>query len=148
VSALRDRLEADLRTAMRARDEVTRDTLRMVLSSIKKREIDEDRPTSDEDVLAILAHATKTRQDSAEQFEQAGRPELAAKERQELAVVARYLPEKLSEDEVRTIVQGLVRELGIESRKDLGRLMKELMARHRGEIDGKTAQRIAGELVG
>jgi hypothetical protein len=145
--SLRERIEADLKTAMKARDDVTRDTLRMVLSSVKKVEIDSGRATTDADVLGVLKTAAKTRQESAEQFAAAGRTDLAQKEQSELAVVARYLPQQMSEDDVRALVQRLISELGITSKKDLGKLMKVLMSRHKDELDGKLAQRIAGELV-
>jgi len=144
---LRERIEADLKTAMKARDELARDTLRMVLSSIKKVEIDTNQPTTDADVLAVLKTAAKTRQESAEQFAAAGRTDLATKERAELEVVGCYLPKQMSEDEVRALVQRLIAELGIASKKDLGKLMKALMSQHKDELDGKLAQRIAGELV-
>jgi len=145
---IRERIEADLKAAMRARDEITRDTLRMVLSVLKKREIDEDSPTTDADSLAALKGAAKMRQDAASQFESAGREDLARKERAEMEVIARYLPKQKSEQEVRAIVAGLVDELEIRSKQDLGKLMKAVMSRHKGEVDGKLVQRIAGELVG
>ena len=145
---IREQIEADLKTAMRARDETARDTLRMVLAAIKKREIDEDSATTDADALAALRHAAKMRQDAASQFESAGRGDLAQKERAEMEVIARYLPRQKSEQEVRTIVENLVSELEIRSKQDLGKLMKAVMSRHKGEVDGKLVQRIAGELVG
>ena len=144
---IRERIEADLKTAMRARDEIARDTLRMVLSALKQREIDGDSPTTDADSTAVLRNAAKMRQDAASQFESAGREDLARKERAELEVIARYLPKQKSEQEVRAIVEGLVDELAIRSKADLGKLMKAVMSRHKGEVDGKLAQRIAGELV-
>jgi hypothetical protein len=145
---IRERIEADLKTAMRARDEIARDTLRMVLSALKQREIDDDSQTTDADSLAVLRHAAKMRQDAASQFESAGREDLAQKERAEMRVIAGYLPKQKSEQEVRAIVAGLVDELEIRSKQDLGKLMKAVMSRHKDEVDGKLVQRIAGELVG
>jgi uncharacterized protein YqeY len=92
-------------------------------------------------------NGAKTRQESIDQFGKAGRADLVAKESAELEVIRRYLPKALSEAETRALVGQLVAELGIASKKDLGRLMKELMVRHKGAVDGKLAQRIAGELV-
>ena len=145
--ALREQIAKDVKEAMRARDDVARDTLRMLLASIKKLEIDEGRDAVDADVVAALKTASKTRQDSAQQFAAAGREDLASKERAELAVVARYLPKQMSEADTRRLVADLVEELEIRSPKDLGKLMKTLMTRHRDEVDGKLAQKIASELV-
>ena len=147
MSELLKRLQGDIAAAMRAKDDLARDTLRMVAAEVKKRAIDDDVEPTDESVQAVLRHASKTRQDAAEQFEQAGRTDLATKERRELEVLAQYLPKQLGEDEVRSIVRDLVAELGLESKRDMGRLMKALMERHRGVVDGKTAQRFAGEFL-
>jgi uncharacterized protein YqeY len=144
--ALRERLEADLKAAMLARDEVARDTLRMVLSDVKKKEIDEGE-IGEEGVLAVLAKASKTRQESIDQFQSAGRVDLATKERAELEVLKRYLPTALSEQETRELVQRLLKELGIQGKQDIGRLMKAVMAQYKGKVDGKLVQRIASELV-
>lgn len=146
-SALRERLESDVKVAMKAGDPVTRDTLRMVLAALKKLDVDLGREVTDEDALAALMNGAKTRQESIDQFGKAGRADLVAKESAELEVIRRYLPKALSEEETRALVAKLVAELGIASKKDLGRLMKELMVRHKGAVDGKLAQRIAGELV-
>ncbi len=145
--SLRATLEADIRTAMRGGDATTRDTLRMVVAAVKQAEIDLDQELSDEEVQKVLATAKKTRIDAAEQFEAAGRMELAAVERKQLEVVARYLPKQLDEDVLRGVITGLIEELGVSSRQDTGRVMKELMGRHRGEADGRAAQKILGELL-
>lgn len=147
MSALLARLEQDVRAAMRARDEVKRDTLRMVLSSIKATAIDRNRDPSDEDVVAALLHAQKTRRESIEQFEKGGRADLADAERAELAVLEPYLPSQLGEAEVRAAAAAVIAELGATSKKDLGRVMKALLARHKGALDGKLASRIVGELL-
>jgi uncharacterized protein YqeY len=144
---LLERLQADVKEAMRAHDDVARDALRMVVAAVKGREIDSDRPLTDADVLDAVRHAVKTRTDSAEQFEAAGRPELAAKERREIEVLSRYLPRQLSEEQTRELVQRLIAETGAASRRDLGKLMKAVMAGHRGQVDGKLVQRLAAELL-
>jgi len=145
--SLRADLEADVRGAMRAGDTTARDTLRMVLAAVKQTEIDLDRELNDDEVRKILATAKKTRQDAAEQFEAAGRPELAAIERAQQEVVVRYLPRQLDEAATRAVLAALLEELGVASKQDTGRVMKELMTRHRGEIDGRAAQQILGELL-
>lgn len=144
---LRERLEADLKTAMRGGDAVTRDTLRMVLATVKSREIDSDDGVGDEEVLAIVTAARKTRRESIDQFESAGREDLAAKERAEIAVLEAYLPQELDEAATRELLGELSAELGVTTRAEQGKVMKALMARHKGAVDGKLASRLLGELL-
>lgn len=136
---LREKIEADLKKAMLERDEVTRDTLRMLKSELMTLE--------DPDEMAVLTRAVKSRRDSVESYREAGRQDLVDKEEAQIGVIERYLPKQLSEEEATEVVRGLVEELGISSKKDLGRLMKEVMARHRGQIDGKLASKLAGQLL-
>jgi uncharacterized protein YqeY len=146
--SLQAKIEADLKTAMREHDDVARDTLRLVLSEIKRKqnELLKDELTPDEE-QAVLLRAVKTRQESIEQFDKAGRGDLASKERAELAVIQTYLPKMMSDDEARAAVKSLIAELKITSKKDIGALMKPLMAKYKGLIDGKVAQKIIGELL-
>jgi len=146
-NGLLERLTADSREAMRARDDVARDTLRMVLAAAKSREIETNRVPDDGEVLELLRHAVKTRTDSVQQFEAAGRAELAAKERREIEILTGYLPAQLSEDETRALVQRVVAETGAASKRDLGRVMKGVLAGHKDVVDAKLVQRIAGELL-
>jgi uncharacterized protein YqeY len=145
--SLRTQLEDDIRDAMRARDELKRDTLRMVVAAVKQAEIDLDRDMTDDEVLKVLATARKTRVDAAEQFEAAGRTDLAAIERAQIEVVVGYLPQQLNDDELRTVVQELIAELGASGPQAKGQVMKALMGRHRGRVDGKAAQQLLGELL-
>jgi uncharacterized protein YqeY len=146
--SLQSTIEADLKTALREKKEVARDTLRLVLSDLKKKqnELLKDALTPDEE-QAVLLRAVKTRQESIEQFDKAGRSDLASKERAELAVIQAYLPKMMSEDEARAAVKSLIAELKITSKKDMGALMKPLMAKYKGLIDGKVAQKIIAELL-
>ncbi len=146
--SLRERLEADVKQAMRARDEVARDTLRMVVAEVKKQDIDGDAPLDEAGVMAVVAKAAKTRHESLEQFEKAGREDLAAVERAQLAVLDRYLPKQLSEDETRALVAETIERLGVTEKNDVGRVMKEIMSAHRGTVDGKRVQALAAELLG
>ena len=99
--SLQDQLDADLKTAMRAKDDLSRGVLRMILADLKNRKIEEQRELTDDDVVAVLKRGVKTRKDSIAQYESGGRPELAAQEEAEIAVLAKYLPQELSEDETR-----------------------------------------------
>jgi uncharacterized protein YqeY len=145
--ALLEKLQADVKTAMLAKDQVTRDTLRLLISAVKKHELEGGKEITDELTLSTLQNAAKTRQESIDQFSKAGREDLATKERAELEVVRRYLPRQLTEDETRGVVQRLISELKITSKKDVGVLMKAVMARYKNEVDGKTVQKVAGEYL-
>jgi len=145
--SLRAKLEDEVKAAMRAGDATARDTLRMVLSKLKGAEIDSGKESTDTDVLAALTYAVKTRRESIEQFDQAGRTDLADVERAQVAVLERYLPKQLTEAEARDAAAGVIAELGATSKQDLGRVMKTLLARHKGALDGKLAGRIVGELL-
>jgi hypothetical protein len=145
--SLWEQVETDLKVAMRAKDELARDTLRMVLADLKNKRIALGEDLDDNAELGVLKRAVKTRIESAEVYEKADRQDLAKKERAEIAVLEGYLPKMLSEDETRTLVEKTVAELGISSKKDMGSLMKALMARHKSEVDGKTVQKVAGEFL-
>jgi len=145
--SLYERLREDIVSAMRAKDELTRDTLRMVVASIKRKEIDDNRPLTEEEVLAVVRSAVKTRKDSLGQFTKAGRTDLAEKEESEINVLAGYLPKQLDEAETRALIARLVEETGAASAADPGRVMKALMAGHKGLVDGKLAQIVLGELL-
>ncbi len=144
---LQERIENDLKDAMRQGDALTRGTLRMVLAAVKNRRIETGKELAEPEVMAVLQKAVKSREDSARQYDDAGRAELAANERAEVEVIRRYLPAEMSDDELRGIVKTAIDELGITSRKELGKLMKKVMADHRGAVDGKSVQGIAGELL-
>ena len=145
---IRTQVEADIKAAMLAGETVRRDTLRMVLAALKNRRIELGRDLEDADELAVVSSAVKSRQDSAQQYDDAGRAELAEKERAEIEVIQGYLPRQLSEEETRTIVTELVAELGVTQKQELGKVMKAVMARYKGQIDGKLVQRIAAESLG
>lgn len=139
---MKERIERDMKAALKNGDSLTKDTCRMLLAAIKNDEIAKRRDLSAEECLAVLNRAVKTRQDAAELYEKGGRPELAEKERKEIEIVRRYLPRQMSEEELQRAVEEIVRELGVTSKKDLGRVMKELTARHPGLVDGRMASRI------
>lgn len=132
-----DRIKNDLKEAMRGGDATAVSTLRMLMSQFQYARIEAGHDLQEAEVLAILERAVKTRREAIEQFEKGGRADLAAKERAEIAVVQRYLPEAMSPEAVAAAVDALIGELGATGKKDLGRVMKEFMARHRGRVDGK-----------
>ncbi len=141
------RIQADLKEAMKAKNALVRDTLRLVTSEMKNRQIELGRDLNEEEQVAVMARCVKQRRDSVEQYEKAGRQELADQEKAEISVIEGYLPEQMSEDEVRAAVQAAITESGATSMKDMGAVMKVLMAKHKGQIEGKAAQRFVGELL-
>jgi uncharacterized protein YqeY len=132
---------------MRSGDVETRDTLRLLVAALKNKRIELGREPNEAEELQVLQKQVKMREDSVAQYAAAGREDLAAKERAEIAVIARYLPARMSEDDVRALVARTIREVGASSKADLGKVMKAVMAAHQGKLDGKTVQRLAGELL-
>lgn len=141
------KLQDDMRRAMKAGDALTRDTLRLVITDLKKKELDLARELKPDEELAVLQKCVKSREDSVTQYDGAGRKDLADRERAEIGVIQRYLPELLGEDATRTIVRDTIQKLGLTSKKDLGQVMKAVLAEHKGQVDGKLVQRLAGELL-
>ena len=137
--SLLEQINADLKKAMLERDELTRDTLRMVKSEL----LTLDKP----DDLAVLSRAVKSRRDSIKSYIEGGRQDLADREQAEIEVIERYLPKQLSEEEAREAIAAIVGELGVSSKKELGRVMKEIKARFPGQVDGKLASSIAAQLL-
>jgi uncharacterized protein len=139
VSKLKDRLQADLTGAIRARDEVTTATLRMALAAISTEEVagSSARELSDDEVLKVLAREAKKRREAAEAFGSAGRPELAERERAEGAVLDRYLPTQLTDEEVAELVRAAVEETGATGMPHMGAVMRAAQARAAGRADGR-----------
>jgi hypothetical protein len=140
VSELKDRLRADLTTAIKARDELRSSTLRMVLTAITNAEVagKVSRELTDEDVIGVLSAEAKKRREAAEAFDAAGRIESAAKERAEAGVLADYLPAQLSEDEIVGLITATIAELGVaeEGPRAMGRVMGALQPQVKGRADG------------
>lgn len=141
ASELKSRIQNDLNQSRKDRDKLRTLVLSTALSEIKNREIDGGKPVDDEGVVQVLAKAIKQRDDAAEQFRDAGREELAEKEEAQAEVLRAYLPEGLSEDEVRA----MVREIVAGGATDMGPVMGQLMPRIRGRFDGGEANRIVRE---
>lgn len=138
MSTLEQRLHDDLTAAIRARDEVTSATLRMALTAVKNEAVSgtEARALSDADVVAVLGREAKKRRESATAYDDANRPELAARERAELVVLEGYLPAQLGDDELAALVAEAVAETGADSPKQMGQVMKVLTPRIAGRADG------------
>jgi uncharacterized protein YqeY len=151
--SLKERLRSDLTTAIKARDNLRSSTLRMVLTSITNAEVagKQARELTDEDVLGVLTSESKKRREAAEAFADAGRDAQAEKEKAEAAVIADYLPEQLSTDEVDALVAETIDELGVrgDGMKAMGRVMGVLTPRTKGRADGGVvAAAVRRELAG
>jgi uncharacterized protein YqeY len=138
MDALETRLHDDLTTAIRARDEVSSATLRMALTAVKNEAVSgtEARELSDADVVVVLGREAKKRRESAAAYDEAKRPELAARERAELVVLETYLPAQLDDAELAELVAAAVAETGADSPKQMGQVMKVLTPRVAGRADG------------
>jgi uncharacterized protein len=134
---LRERLQSGITAAMRSGDALRRDTLRMAANSIYNAEKRDKRTYSDDEVAAILAREVKTRRESIDAFTKGGREDLASKEAAEIAILAEFMPEPLSEDELRGLIDEAVGATGAATPRDLGKVMGWLSPRTRGRADGR-----------
>ena len=153
MSALKDQLQSDLTTAIKSRDEVTAATIRMALTAITNEEVSgkEARALSDDDVLTVLGREAKKRREAAEAYDAASRPELADRERAELEVIARYLPQPLTDDEVRAVVEAAVAEVmaaGATGGQAMGAVMKIVQPQVKGRADGGAVAALVKSALG
>lgn len=136
---LRDDINNALKQAMKAHDERRVSTLRLINSALKNADIEargqSKGPLSDEELLGLLQKMIKQRQESVELYEKGERPELAAKEREEIAIIAAYLPKQMSETEALAAIAAVIKDVGASSMKDMGKVMAALKERHAGEMD-------------
>ncbi len=145
--SLKEQIKADIKEAMRAKDTARRDTLRNLSAAIKQIEVDERKELTDSDVETILTKYAKQREDALAQFKEAGRDDLVAKEEAELVIVRSYLPEPLSDDELKEAVESLVKELGATSMKDMGKIMGAMKQKFGSRADGGKVNRIVKEIL-
>jgi uncharacterized protein YqeY len=136
--SLRDRLTEDLKLAMKARDQLRMDVIRMIKAAVLNKEVEMKKDLDDAEMSRIMTTMIKQRKESVEQYEKGQRTELAAKERQEITIIESYLPQPLSPEELDRTVDAVIREMGASSAKDMGAAMKAVMARLAGQpVDGK-----------
>lgn len=141
--SLKERIVKDMTAAMKSKEAARLSTLRMVKAAVQNREIEKGEPLSDEELGKLLQSLVKQRRDSVEQYEKAGRAELAAKERAEIAVIEEYLPRAATREEIEQAVSAAVAETGASSRKEMGAVMKAALARLAGRnADGRTVSEV------
>ena len=145
--SLKEQLTADMKDAMKAKEAGKRrlSVIRLVRGAVRQLEIDGKKELSDEDVLGVISKEVKQRRDSIEDFKKGGRDDLVAEAEAEIAILMGYLPQQLSEDEVRSLVQEAIAVSGATSPKDMGKVMKELMPKVKGRADGKLVNGIVKE---
>ena len=145
---LQERLTEDFKAAMKAHDEVKKNTLSFARAAIKQVEVDTRKEVEDGDVLAILKKQVKMRKDALGDFEKAGRTDLLDSYKAEIAILEEYLPEQMSEDDIRKLVQETAAEVGVEGGKqNMGKLMKSVMPKVKGLADGNTVRKIIEEFL-
>ena len=136
--SLHDRLTEDLKLAMKARDQLRMDVIRMVKAAIMNKELELKKDLDDAEMSRVMTTMIKQRRESVEQFEKGNRVELAAKERQEITILESYLPQAISPEQLATIVDAAIQETGAHSLKEMGAVMKSVMIRVAGQtVDGK-----------
>ena len=136
--SLHDRLTEDLKVAMKSRDQLRMDVIRLIKAALQNKELELKKDLDDAEMSRVMATLIKQRRESVEQFEKAQRADLAAKERQEITIIERYLPQALTPQELESIVASVLTETGARSLKEMGAVMKAVMARLTGQaVDGK-----------
>ena len=143
MSQLKTKLQDDLKEAMKNKDAFKRDAIRFLMSALKQIEVDERKELSDEDIMKIIQKSLKQREDAISAFQEAGRNDLVEKETAEASLLKSYLPQQLSDDELKAIIQKHIAALGISSMKEIGKLMPVILSECAGVADGKRINLIA-----
>ena len=144
---LTEKIRAELTAAMKARNAERLSTLRMLQSAFKYQQIEVGHELSDEEAMTVIRKAVKQRLDSIEQYTKGNRPELAEKERREMELLKTWLPADLTDDEIEAGIREIVASTGAQSKKDMGKVMKEATARYKGRAEGKKIQEIVSRLL-
>jgi uncharacterized protein YqeY len=144
---LKDRLEKDLRDALRNKDEQRKATLRLVLAAIKNAEIDKRGELEEGELLAVLSKQAKQRRESAAQFAEGGREDLVAQEERELEIIEEYIPAQLSEEEIEARAREVIQEIGATTPSQMGEVMRVLMPQMKGRADGRLVNTIVTAIL-
>ena len=145
--SLAEKIATDLNSALKSGDKVRVVILRMIKSAIKNREIEKGEAPGNDEIEGIFRTFVKRAKESIEQFSKAERTDLVEKEKAELAIIQEYLPKQLSGDETREIIRNAIAETGAAGPQDMGKVMKTVMAKGKGQIDGKLANTLLKELL-
>lgn len=145
--SLKEKIAEDLKEAMKGKDILRVNTLRMIIAAIKNYEVEKMKQASDDDVMVVLTKEAKRRKEAIEEYEKYGRSDLAEKEKRELEIIESYLPKQLTEEEIREIVMKTIEEVGATSIRDLGKVMGAVMPKLKGKADGKLVNNIVREML-
>mgnify|MGYP001770664091 FL=1 len=145
MAELFKKLQEEMKAAMKSGDKDRLSTIRMLISEIKKVQIDSKKELSDEEIISILQKYVKQRKEAYQQYSQAGREDLANKELKEIEVVQEFLPQPLSEEEISKIVEETIKEVGATSVKDMGKVVKAVMEKVKGRAEGAVVSKIVKE---
>ncbi len=146
--ALIDDIKNDLKDAMLSKEKLKVSTLRLLISSIKYRQIEKSEELDDNEIIAVLSTEVKKRRESAEEYSKAERKELAEKEEAEIKVIEKYLPEQMTDEEITKLIDQAIADTGAESKKDMGKVMQQLMPKTKGRADGRKVSQIVTEKLG
>ena len=144
---LKQTLLSDLKEAMKSKDSLKVDTLRLIVSEIKNREIDLHEELGDDAITALLTTQIKKRKEAAGMFEKGGRTDLKEKEEKEIAIIQVYLPEQVGEEELKQRIQSVITETGAQGPKDMGKIMKVVVPEFKGKAEGDQIRKIVTELL-
>lgn len=145
---LKEQIPEDLKNALRNKNALELSVLRMLQSALKNKEIDnKKKDLTDEDVVGVVGAEIKKRRDAVKEFEKVNRPDAADQEKAEIDILMKYMPQQMSEDEIRDIVKSAVEETQAEGMKDIGKVMKILMPKVKGKADGSIVNKIVRELL-
>ena len=145
--SLQQRLDGDLKAAMKSSDSLKTSVLRMIKAAIKNKQVEKREELSDEAIISVISTLTKQRRESIDLFSKGGREDLAEKERQELAMLQLYLPGQLSPEDLDRIIMEAINESSAEGVKDIGKVMRLIMPRVQGAADGKVVNQRVKELL-
>ncbi|WP_299239477.1 GatB/YqeY domain-containing protein [Sulfurihydrogenibium sp.] len=145
AAELFNKLQEEMKAAMKSGDKEKLSTIRMLISEIKKVQIDSKKELTDEEIISILQKYIKQRKEAYTQYEQAGRKDLAEKELKEIEIVQQFLPPPLSEEELIKIVEETIQEVGASSIKDMGKVVKAVMDKVKGRAEGSVISKIVKE---
>ena len=137
-----EKIKKDMQKALKERDKTTLSTLRLLLAEIHNEELRLRRELTEEEIWTLIQRGIKRRKESIEQFDKGGRQDLVEKEEGEAAVLKKYLPPPLSEKELAKIVADIIAELEVKEKKEMGKVMREVMERYKGRVEGSMAQRV------
>jgi len=144
---LKENITQDIKKAMQEKNALLLSVLRGVIAVVKNREIEKKKELDEDEIIQVISSEAKKRKDSIEQFEKGGRQDLVEKEKQELEILQKYLPEQMSEDDIKKEVELAIKESGAVNPSDTGKVMSILMPKLKGKVDGGLVSKIVGELL-